>query len=109
MADLSGDDTARGLSFQCLSASTASVPYEEVFKSIEVAHMRALLLVFMTTAVVPTAWASECFSIQNADQRNACLASAKRDKSYCYKIRDADLREGCLASIQGETYGCFKI
>jgi len=71
--------------------------------------MRALLLVLIATAVVPTAWASECFSIQDADQRNACLASAKSDKSYCFKIRDADLREGDLAPLQGETYGCFKI
>lgn len=77
----------------------------------EVIRMRAyaLLLVFMAPAVVPTAWASECFSIQDSDLRNSCLASTKKDKSYCFKIRDADMREGCLAPLQGETYGCFKI
>ena len=73
--------------------------------------MRYLAAMLMTGAVtwMPAALGSECFSIQDADQRNACLASAKKDKSYCFKIQDAELREGCLAPLKGETYGCFKI
>jgi hypothetical protein len=87
------------------------VPRGGVQISDVVIHMRvcAMLLVIMATAAVPTALGSECFSIQDADQRNACLASAKNDKSYCFKIKSEDLREGCLAPLQGETYGCFKI
>lgn len=73
--------------------------------------MRALIPMSVVCAILwmPTAQGSECFSILDADQRNACLASAKNDKSYCFKIKSEDLREGCLAPLKGETYGCFKI
>lgn len=71
--------------------------------------MRALLFVLMATAVVPTAWASECFSIQDADQRNACLASAKNDKSYCFKIQEDDGRNACLAEVKRDRSHCFRI
>ena len=47
---------------------------------------------------MPAVLASECFSIQDADQRNACLASSKNDKSYCFKIQSDDLQKDCLAN-----------
>jgi hypothetical protein len=54
----------------------------------------------MTCAVawMPAAMGSECFAIKDADHRNACLASAKKDKSYCFKIQGTDLRNHCLAN-----------
>ena len=47
---------------------------------------------------------SECFSIQDADQRNACLGAVKADRSYCFKIKikikikGEDLQKDCLAN-----------
>ena len=71
-------------------------------------HQTALLMIG-AAAWMPVAIGSECFSIKDDDQRNACLASAKNDQSYCLKIPANDLREACLAQLKGETYGCFKI
>ena len=36
--------------------------------------------------------------MQDVDQRNACLASSKNDKSYCFKIQSDDLQKDCLAN-----------
>jgi len=55
---------------------------------------------FIVCALVwmPAALGSECYSIQDVDQRNACLASSKNDNSYCYKIQSKDLQKDCLAN-----------
>lgn len=59
--------------------------------------MRYLAAMLITGAVawMPAALSSECFSIQDADHRNVCLAAANKDKSYCFKIQNVELREGC--------------
>jgi len=59
--------------------------------------MRSLFIV-CALIWMPAVLASECFSIQDADQRNACLASSKNDKSYCFKIQSDDLQKDCLAN-----------
>jgi hypothetical protein len=66
---------------------------------------------FIVCALIwtPAALASECYSIQDVDQRNACLASSKNDKSYCFKIQGADQRNACLAREKGDRGYCFKI
>jgi hypothetical protein len=61
----------------------------------------AKLLLVVAIAWTTTSPASECYAIQDADRRNACLASAENDQYHCFKIRDADLREACLAPLQG--------
>jgi hypothetical protein len=73
--------------------------------------MRYLAALLMTGAVawMPVAMGSECFSIQDADPRNACLASAKNDKTYCFKIQDPDARAACLGETKSDQSYCFKI
>jgi hypothetical protein len=61
-----------------------------------VLDMRNLFIVCVLIWM-PAALGSECYSIQDTDQRNACLASSKNDNSYCYKIQSKDLQKDCLA------------
>lgn len=52
---------------------------------------------------------SHCFSIQNADTKNTCLASAKNQESYCYSIRESDAKNLCLAQIKNQKSYCYSI
>jgi hypothetical protein len=36
---------------------------------------------------------SNCYSIQNSDAKNSCLALAKHQDSYCYSIRESDAKK----------------
>jgi len=63
----------------------------------EVLGMRALFIVYALIGM-PAAQGSECFSIQDADHRHACLARQKGDRSYCFKIQSKDLQKDCLAN-----------
>jgi hypothetical protein len=52
---------------------------------------------------------SNCYSIQNADTKNSCLAIAKNQESYCYSIRESDARNLCLAQIKNQKSYCYSI
>ena len=52
---------------------------------------------------------SRCYSIQNRDQRNFCLAQAKGAPSYCYAIQNRAAQNLCLAQTKGEKSYCYAI
>ena len=52
---------------------------------------------------------SNCYSIQNADTKNSCLALAKHQDSYCYSIRESDSKNLCLAQIKNQRSYCYSI
>lgn len=52
---------------------------------------------------------SHCYSIQNADTKNSCLALAKHQDSYCYSIRESDAKNLCLAQIKSQKNYCYSI
>jgi hypothetical protein len=52
---------------------------------------------------------SHCYSIQNADTKNSCLALAKHQESYCYSIRESDAKNLCLAQIKNQKSYCYSI
>ena len=52
---------------------------------------------------------SHCYSIQNADTKNSCLALAKHQESYCYSIRESDSKNLCLAQIKNQKSYCYSI
>lgn len=53
--------------------------------------------------------AGACYSIRDSDQRNYCVAQAKRDPGSCYSIRDADQKNYCLATIRKDSGQCYSI
>jgi len=52
---------------------------------------------------------SHCYSIQNADTKNSCLALAKHQESYCYSIRESESKNLCLAQIKNQKSYCYSI
>ena len=52
---------------------------------------------------------SNCYSIQNSDAKNSCLALAKNQDSYCYSIRESDAKNLCLAQIKNQKSYCYNI
>ena len=52
---------------------------------------------------------SHCYSIQNSDAKNSCLALAKHQDSYCYSIRESDSKNLCLAQIKNQKSYCYSI
>ncbi len=58
---------------------------------------------------VAMAGESNCYSIKDADQKNHCLALAKRQDSYCYSIRADDAKNLCLAQTKGQKSYCYSI
>ncbi len=52
---------------------------------------------------------SNCYSIQNSDAKNSCLALAKHQESYCYSIRESDAKNMCLAQIKNQKSYCYSI
>ena len=52
---------------------------------------------------------SNCYSIQNQDSKNYCLATVKRQESYCYSIREQDSKNLCLAQVKNQkSYCCLQ-
>lgn len=43
---------------------------------------------------------SACYSIQDADARNHCLAKARQQSSQCYAIQDSQRRAECQAEAR---------
>ena len=52
---------------------------------------------------------SHCYSIQNSDAKNSCLAMAKHQESYCYSIHESDAKNLCLAQIKNQKSYCYSI
>jgi hypothetical protein len=52
---------------------------------------------------------SSCYSIQNQDRKNFCLAQTKKEKSYCYSIKDSNTRNMCLALTSNQKNYCYSI
>ena len=66
-----------------------------------------LLFLFGTTSVF--ADSSNCYSIQNQDQKNYCLAMSKNQDSYCYSIKEGDSKNLCLAQVKNQKSYCYSI
>lgn len=52
---------------------------------------------------------SHCYSIQNADTKNSCLAFAKRQDSYCYSVQESDSKNRCLALVKNQDSYCYSV
>ena len=52
---------------------------------------------------------SHCYSIQNQDSKNLCLALVKKEKSNCYSIGSSDLKNMCLAQVGEQRSNCYSI
>ena len=52
---------------------------------------------------------SNCYSIQNQDSKNYCLATVKRQESYCYSIHEQDSKNLCLAQVKNQKSYCYSI
>jgi hypothetical protein len=52
---------------------------------------------------------SHCYSIQNADSKNTCLAFAKRQDSYCYSVQESDSKNRCLALVKNQDSYCYSV
>ena len=52
---------------------------------------------------------SHCYSIQNSDTKNSCLALAKHQDSYCYSIHESDSKNLCLAQVKNQKSYCYSI
>ena len=50
-----------------------------------------------------------CYSIQNQDRKNFCLAQAKGQTSYCYSIQENNTKNFCLALVSGQKNYCYSI
>lgn len=50
-----------------------------------------------------------CYSIQNQDSRNFCLATAKQNKNHCYSITSMDQKNMCLALASNDKNHCHTI
>ena len=70
-----------------------------------------IALAVVLLLVTPRAHANEshCYSIQNADTKNACLATVKRQASYCYSIQAANSKNLCLAQVNNQKSYCYSI
>jgi hypothetical protein len=68
-----------------------------------------LLAAFLNQPAQAATDPSRCYSIRDADLRNACLAETRGEKGQCYAIRDHDQRQLCLARITGQKSTCYNI
>lgn len=58
---------------------------------------KLILLSLLVLSTHAFADASNCYSIQDRDQKNFCLAIVSKQKSYCYSILSRDDKNACLA------------
>ncbi len=70
---------------------------------------KIIILTLILFAQQANADAAHCYSIQNQDQKNFCLATAKNEKSYCYSIHEADSKNMCLAVVSNQKSYCYSI
>ncbi len=52
---------------------------------------------------------ANCYSINNPDSKNYCLAQTKQQPSYCYSIYEQDTKNDCLAQIKKQRSYCYSI
>lgn len=71
--------------------------------------MLMVAVLFASVAPLADANPSNCYSIQDRDRKNLCLATAKSQKSYCYSIGDSDSKKFCLAQVGGQRSQCYSI
>jgi hypothetical protein len=69
----------------------------------------ALLIWFALGTSCAFADASNCYSINNPDRKNYCLAMSKNQDSYCYSIRESDIKNMCLAQVKNQKSYCYSI
>lgn len=68
-----------------------------------------LIFVLVNFQVTVIAAGENCYSIQNSDSKNFCLATAKNDPSYCYSIQNSDAKNMCLAYAKKDKSYCYSI
>lgn len=66
------------------------------FLAIPIAAASVLLLSQRSYA----ADAGSCYAIGDSDQRNFCLAKARKEPGQCYAIQSQGLRAQCLAEVR---------
>ena len=71
--------------------------------------MMKKIILFALLMLMPSISLANCYSINNSDSRNACLAETKHDASYCYSIRDNNEKNLCLAKVKGDKNYCYSI
>lgn len=75
-------------------------------------NLKNLLLVLTGIALTPAvghANPSNCYSIQNYDRKNFCLATTRDQRSYCYSIGESDTKNYCLAQVGNQRSYCYSI
>lgn len=78
-------------------------------KSVTVGSVLTSIFVLVNSQVAVIAAGENCYSIQNSDSKNFCLATAKNDPSYCYSIQSSDAKNMCLAYAKKEKSYCYSI
>lgn len=59
-----------------------------------------LVLAAILAAPAYAADAGSFYAIGDSDQRNFCLAKARKESGQCYAIQNAGLRAQCLAEVR---------
>ena len=73
---------------------------------------RHVISIILFAGLLPTlshANPSHCYSIQNQDSKNLCLAVVNKQKSYCYSIGSSDLKNMCIAQVGEQRSNCYSI
>ncbi|MFK5894103.1 MAG: hypothetical protein QM504_12850 [Pseudomonadota bacterium] len=52
---------------------------------------------------------SMCYSIKNNNTRNNCIAIVKHEESMCYSINNEDMQNSCIAIVKREVSMCYSI
>ncbi len=74
-------------------------------------NMKYLLtvLTLLAPAAASAADSIHCYSIQDSDRRNECLALAQNNSTACYGIKNSDRRNYCLARSKKSSLQCYSI
>ena len=75
----------------------------------EITMKKLILIGLLVASTQAFADASHCYSIQDRDSKNLCLAQVKQEKSYCYSIGDRDQKNFCLAVVSKQKSYCYSI
>ena len=52
---------------------------------------------------------TSCYSIQDQDRKNLCLALGLKQPSFCYSIKANDDKSFCLAQVHNQRTYCYSI
>ena len=78
-------------------------------KSFTVGSVVTSMFVMVNSQVAVIAAGENCYSIQNSDSKNFCLATSKNEASYCYSIQSSDPKNMCLAHVKKEKSYCYSV